>query len=121
MYSPFNIPRAESRACRGTKSRGLTNALKISMRKPNWKWYVYIIECVDGFYYTGLTWSPSIRWEQHLSGLGSKFTSRHKPKKLVYLEEFEDLEVARRREKQIKNWRRAKKEKLINGQWGRDW
>ncbi len=85
----------------------------------NWKWYVYIIKCEDGFYYTGLTWKPDTRWTQHLLGEGSKFTSKHKPKELVYLEEYENLEEARKREKQIKGWKREKKEKLINGEWGK--
>ncbi|MDP4001148.1 MAG: GIY-YIG nuclease family protein [bacterium] len=84
-----------------------------------WKWYVYIIECVDGFYYTGRTWQPDQRWAQHLSGLGSSFTKRHKPKKLAYLEEYESFEEASLREKQIKGWTREKKEKLIKGQWGK--
>lgn len=84
-----------------------------------WKWYVYIVECMDGTYYTGLTWKPDIRWTQHLSGLGSKYTARHKPKALVYLEEHSDLEVARRRERQIKDWSQAKKRKLIRGEWGK--
>jgi len=84
-----------------------------------WKWYVYIIECEDNTYYTGMTWKPDQRWIQHLSGLGSKYTNKHKPKKLVYLEEYDDLEQARRRERQIKNWSRVKKRKLINGEWGK--
>lgn len=84
-----------------------------------WKWYVYIIECEDKTYYTGLTWRPDLRWTQHLSGLGSKYTSKHKSKKVVYLEEHEDLEEARRREIQIKDWSQKKKEKLISGEWGK--
>jgi len=84
-----------------------------------WKWYVYIIECIDGLYYTGLTWKPNTRWIQHISGLGSKFTSRHKPKAVVYLEEFYNLDEARLREKQIKDWSQKKKRNLINGKWGK--
>ena len=87
--------------------------------KTKWKWYVYIIECADGLYYTGMTWKPDLRWIQHLSGLGSKFTSRHKPKEVAYLEEYENLDEARRREKQIKDWNQNKKRKLINGKWGK--
>ena len=87
--------------------------------REQWKWYVYIIECADGTYYTGLTWQPDLRWTQHLSGLGSKYTTRHKPKVLAYLEEYEDLETARSREKQIKDWNQNKKRKLINGEWGK--
>jgi len=84
-----------------------------------WKWYVYIIECENNTYYTGMTWKPDKRWTQHLSGLGSKHTARHKPKKLVYLEEYDNFEHARKREHQIKDWSQKKKRKLINGEWGK--
>lgn len=85
----------------------------------SWKWYVYIIECEDGLYYTGTTWKPDLRWTQHISGEGSKFTSKHKPRKMVYLEEHSDIDSARKREIQIKDWSREKKQKLIKGQWGK--
>jgi putative endonuclease len=84
-----------------------------------WKWYVYIIECFDGFYYVGRTWKPDERWTQHLSGFGAKFTSKHKPKRVVYLEEYEDFEEAQLREKQLKGWTREKKKRLISGEWGK--
>ena len=84
-----------------------------------WKWYVYIIECRDNTYYTGMTWQPDKRWSQHLTGFGSKYTAKHGVKKVVYLEEYEDLETARHRERQIKNWNQIKKLKLINGEWGK--
>ena len=85
----------------------------------SWKWFVYIIECQDKTYYTGMTWKPDLRWTQHLSGLGSQYTAEHKPKNLVYLEEYDDLEQARRRERQIKNWSQKKKQMLIRGEWGK--
>lgn len=62
-----------------------------------WKWYVYIIECMDGTYYTGLTWKPELRFEQHKSGLGGNYTAKHGVKGLVYLEEHTELELARKR------------------------
>lgn len=83
-----------------------------------WNWYVYIVECLDGSYYTGCTWNPGARLDQHLTGLGSKYTEMHGVKRLVYTEQHNDLEVARKREKQIKDWNRRKKEKLICGEWG---
>jgi len=86
----------------------------------SWKWYVYIIRCTDNSYYTGMTWQPDKRWQQHLSRLGSKYTAKYKAKEVVYTEEFTDLEEARLREKQIKGWTRSKKEKLIRGEW-RKW
>ncbi len=46
---------------------------------------------------------------------------KHGFKKVVYLEEHEDLEVARIRERQIKGWSQAKKRKLISGEWKKDW
>jgi len=85
----------------------------------NWKWFVYIIKCRDGSYYTGMTWQPDKRWLEHLSGLGARYTMKHKPEKIVYLEEYSDINTARLREKHIKGWNRAKKEKLINGEWGK--
>jgi putative endonuclease len=89
--------------------------------KTQWKWYVYIIECLDKTYYTGCTWNISIRTEQHISRLGSKYTQKHGFKKLAYYEEFDNLENARSREKQIKDWSQKKKRKLISGEWRKDW
>lgn len=86
-----------------------------------WKWYVYIIECLDGSYYTGLTWNVANRWEQHISQLGSKYTAKHGAKKIAYYEEHDDFGVARKREQQIKDWSRSKKEKLIKGEWAKEW
>ena len=74
-----------------------------------------------GPYYTGKTWNPNIRYEQHLSGFGGKYTREHGVKRLVYLEEHVDPEIARKRELQIKDWSREKKEKLITGDWNKDW
>ncbi len=84
-----------------------------------WKWYVYILECCDGSYYVGMTWQPDTRWRQHLSLLGALYTHKHRPKRVAYLEEYENLEEARARELQIKGWTRVKKEKLIKGEWGK--
>lgn len=85
----------------------------------NWKWYVYIVECLDGTYYTGMTWNPSIRRDQHASGKGARYTAEHGFKEMVYVEEFENFEEARFREKQIKDWNQTKKRKLISGEWGK--
>lgn len=79
-----------------------------------WKWFVYVIECMDGLYYTGMTWNIAQRMEQHESGKGSLFTSRHGFKRLCYSEEFTDINEARNREHQIKDYSRKKKEALWN-------
>lgn len=75
---------------------------------------MYILELKNGLYYTGMTWSPVIRFEQHLSGLGSKFTAKYGVNRMVYLEEHDDIEVARMREIQIKDFSRKKKKELIS-------
>lgn len=87
----------------------------------NWHWFVYIIECADGTYYTGMTWNIANRMDQHISRLGSKYTGTHGFKKLAYYEEFDDIENARIREKQVKNWNQEKKRKLISGEWSKEW
>ncbi len=78
-----------------------------------WKWFVYIIECLDGTYYTGMTWNPVVRIEQHISGLGGKYTAKHGFKKLAYYEEHDDLTSARTRERQIKDWNQKKKYQIL--------
>ncbi len=86
-----------------------------------WKWYVCIALCADKSYYTGMTWNPAHREFQHQSGKGSQYTSKHGFVKIIYLEEYENLELARMREKQIQGWSRSKKEKLITGEWKQNW
>lgn len=77
-----------------------------------WTWTVYVVECKDGLYYTGLTYNLEKRLEQHASGKGSQFTQKHGFKCLKYFEEFNDLTEARERERQIKDYSRKKKEDL---------
>ena len=77
------------------------------------KGYMYILECAGNFYYTGSTINLSRRLQQHQNGEGSNFTSKHLPVKLVYYEEFDRIDIAFYREKQIQKWSRAKKKVLI--------
>jgi putative endonuclease len=86
-----------------------------------WRWYVYIALCGDGSYYVGLTWDLGKREDQHKSGKGSKYTARRGFVRIVYAEVFEDFSEARKREKQLQGWTRAKKEKLIKGEWKQSW
>src|SRR3989344_1276548 len=59
----------------GSYSLSLSKGYNINM--PTWRWYVYIVECHDKSYYTGLTWQPNTRWTQHRSGMGSVYTAKH--------------------------------------------
>ena len=76
--------------------------------------YVYIIECADNSYYTGITANLSKRINEHNNGTGALFTRNRKPIKLVYWEKIEDKHKAASREREIKGWRREKKQNLIN-------
>ena len=75
--------------------------------------YVYILLCSDFSYYTGSTVDLKLRIEQHQSGEGANHTRKYLPVKLVYYEEFDRIEDAFYREKQIQGWSRRKKEALI--------
>jgi putative endonuclease len=80
------------------------------------KGYVYILECSNGKYYTGSTKDLQRRLHQHQNGEGANFTKKYLPVKLVYFEEFNRIDEAFYREKQIQGWSRKKKEALINNQ-----
>ena len=79
------------------------------------KGYMYILECANGCYYTGSTNDLECRLAQHQNGEGSNFTKKHLPVRLVYYEEFQRIDEAFYREKQVQGWSRKKKEALING------
>ena len=77
--------------------------------------YMYILLCSNGLYYTGSTKDLDRRLAQHQNGEGANFTRKHLPVELVYYEEFNRIDDAFYREKQVQGWSRKKKEALING------
>ena len=77
--------------------------------------WMYILECANGSYYTGSTSNLELRMAQHQAGEGANHTKKHLPVKLVYYEEFQRIDEAFKREKQVQGWSRKKKEALING------
>ena len=79
------------------------------------KGWMYILKCSDGSYYTGSTNNLELRLAQHLAGEGANHTKKHLPVKLVYFEEYERIDQAFDREKQVQGWSRKKKEALIDG------
>ncbi|MDP2762170.1 MAG: GIY-YIG nuclease family protein [Sideroxyarcus sp.] len=78
-------------------------------------YYVYILSCSDGSYYTGVTSNLTQRLEDHQyrKHLNS-YTSSRLPVKLAYYCTFSEIAMAIDTEKQIKKWSRAKKEALIS-------
>jgi putative endonuclease len=83
------------------------------------KGFMDILQCSDGSYYTGSTNDLELRIAQHQSGIGSRHTNLRLPVELVYVEEFERVDEAFEREKQVQGWRREKKQALIRGEFER--
>ncbi len=79
--------------------------------------YVYILRCADGSYYTGHTDSLESRVAAHERGEFPGYTQARWPVQLVCAEGFYSREEALETERQIKGWRRAKKEALIKRNW----
>jgi putative endonuclease len=80
--------------------------------------YVYILECSDQSFYTGVTNDLDRRLAEHQEGMKkTAYTYNKRPLKLVYYEIFSEPENAITFEKQIKGWNRKKKMALINGDW----
>lgn len=79
------------------------------------KGWMYILLCSDGSYYTGSTNNLELRLAQHQRGEGANHTKKRLPVKLLYFEEYDRIDLAFYREKQVQGWSRKKKEALING------
>ena len=75
--------------------------------------YVYILLCANAKYYTGSTVDLDKRIHDHQEGLGANFTRKYLPFTLVYVEIFERIDQAFKREKQIQGWSHNKKKALI--------
>jgi putative endonuclease len=79
--------------------------------------WVYILRCADGSYYTGHTDDLEARVAKHQSGEMEGYTTTRLPLTLVFSEDFPTRAEALERERQIKGWSRCKKEALIRRDW----
>jgi putative endonuclease len=86
--------------------------------KIDHNYFVYIVKCTDGSYYTGVTNDVEIRLQQHNEGYYPRcYTYRRRPVVLVYWQRFQFIEDAISWEKQVKGWNRRKKEALLTEDW----
>ena len=76
---------------------------------------VYMLRCADSSLYVGETDDIESRLVRHRERRACAFTASRLPVDLVYIEEVADRLAARRRERQLRRWTRAKKEALIAG------
>jgi putative endonuclease len=79
--------------------------------------WVYILRCSDGSYYTGHTDSLEKRISGHQAGKIPSYTSTRLPVELVFKQDFPTREEALAAEQRIKGWSRKKKEAMMRGDW----
>ncbi|MFV1448197.1 GIY-YIG nuclease family protein [Maribacter sp. HS] len=81
-------------------------------------YYVYILECADNSFYTGITSNLTQRLESHQSGkYKNSYTSKRRPVILAFYCEFTDPNLAIETENRIKKWSQSKKNALIAGEY----
>jgi len=81
--------------------------------KREGKFYVYMVECVNGTYYAGSTNNLESRIKLHNSGHGAKYLKGRGPVELVYAKEYKYYKNALHAERNLKKMTRKEKEVLI--------
>ncbi len=65
-------------------------------------WYLYLIECVDGSIYTGITVDVEARYAAHKNGSGARYTRSHAPARLLGFEVHANRSKASQAEYRVK-------------------
>ena len=82
-------------------------------------WYLYVLLCADGTYYTGITKDTKRRLHEHNNTKrGAKYTKVRRPVSLVFKKSFKDRSAAQKAEHIFKRYNRARKKQIIDSQ---DW
>lgn len=77
-------------------------------------YFLYILECKNGAYYTGITTDPKRRWSEHVAGKAAKYTRAFPPKEMAALWEVgKSRSMAQQLEAKIKTLSRKEKTTLI--------
>jgi putative endonuclease len=80
--------------------------------KPDF-WFVYVLECANGAFYTGITKNVPARLKAHNNGTGARYTRSFGPAKLVWTERRTSKSLALKREARIKSFPKSAKTALI--------
>lgn len=72
-------------------------------------WFVYVLLCSDGTFYTGATNNLEKRFAEHKAGKGGRYTRSHKVIKIIYSAKFASKSEALKKEFEIKSWSKEKK------------
>jgi putative endonuclease len=81
--------------------------------KTSKKFFVYMVQCANGAYYTGYTDDVEKRVNTHNSGKGAKYTRAHRPVKLVFKIPHDTKSEAMKQEAKIKKMSRKQKEFMV--------
>ncbi len=76
-------------------------------------YFVYLLECLDGSLYTGITTDITRRFNEHAQGEGANYTRTRGAKEIIYTEKHKDRSSAQKREAEIKKLTRLQKLELI--------
>ena len=90
-----------------------TKAKRSALRKRHSQYFVYIVECVTGTYYTVYTKDIDKRLKLHNSGHGAKYLRGKLPVTLVFKKEYKYYKNALTGERDVKKLSRKKKEQLV--------
>ncbi|MGR8929559.1 MAG: GIY-YIG nuclease family protein [Gammaproteobacteria bacterium] len=77
------------------------------------RWSVYIIQCHDGSFYTGISTDVARRFREHLIGKGAKYFRSRSPSRIVFVESGHCRSSASRREWVLKKMGHRDKADLI--------
>jgi putative endonuclease len=81
-------------------------------------YYVYMLRCIDGTFYVGVTNDIERRFAQHCDGYSETcYTHTRRPLRLVYADEFSRPNDAIAFEKQLKGWSHKKKRAFAERDW----
>ncbi|HEY5349355.1 MAG TPA: GIY-YIG nuclease family protein [Candidatus Lustribacter sp.] len=81
-------------------------------------YYVYMLCCIDGTFYTGITNDITRRYEEHSAGHNQGcYTYTRRPLRLIYVGEFDRPDEAIAFEKRLKGWSHKKKRAFADRDW----
>jgi putative endonuclease len=81
-------------------------------------YYVYMLRCIDGTFYTGITNEITRRYEEHRAGHNqTSYRHARRPLRLVYVGEFDRPDEAIAFEKRLKGWSHKKKRAFAERDW----
>jgi len=94
----------------------LMNEKPLKNPKSRQRWFLYILRCKDGSFYTGVTNNVERRLKMHSAGKASRYTRVRRPVQLIFQETCANRPIALARECAVKSLPREKKEELVNTQ-----